>query len=176
MDILLIHKQREKITLSNKQSRGKRAIKKKGLKQHERCREEKQEVWRAKLAKRKREVGLEKKSKTWSPVGGHSYRQKCIKSIMQIMNRCIVLIQLYTGASIHCAIAALCVWKSMCTLAWHLAVYFFLPVCLEMSGHWQLCVNGWVPAWIGAARGRAHKDHRGPQLSWAVKEVDVRKG
>lgn len=36
MDILLIHKQREKITLSNKQSRGKRAITKKGLKQHER--------------------------------------------------------------------------------------------------------------------------------------------
>lgn len=60
MIFCLFVNKREKITLSNKQSRGKRAITKKRLKQHEKCREEKQEVWRANLAKRKREVGLGK--------------------------------------------------------------------------------------------------------------------
>lgn len=53
----------------------------------------------------------------------------------------------------------------MCTLAGHiLAVLFTLLVCLEMSVHWQLCVNGQVPAGMGRHRGRAPKDHRGPQL------------
>jgi len=47
----------------------------------------------------------------------------------------------------------------MCTLAGHI-----LAVCLEMSVHWQLCVNGRVPAGMGRHRARTPKDHCGPQL------------
>lgn len=55
--------------------------------------------------------------------------------------------------------------------SWAHTVYFFLPVCLETSVHWQQCENGRVPAGMGQPRGRAPKDHRGPQLSWATEEL-----
>lgn len=55
----------EKITLSNKQSRGKRAITKKGLKQHERDAERKSKrSGEQTLAKEKEELASEKKQDT----------------------------------------------------------------------------------------------------------------
>lgn len=129
------------------------------------------EVWRANLAKRKRRWPW-KRHKTRSPVEGvcgHSYRQKAVECIISVLCKqllLIVLIQRHTYcASKHCAITGLSV-KVNVYFSWVHTVYFFLPVCLETSVHWQLCVNGWVPAGMGRHKGRAPKDHCGPQLSW----------